>query len=142
VHCRFVNGSYIELPCNEVTGPEQAAIAAAFDKEAQKWWDSVVAEPHSFTKQTFQLGLGGWNASNVEASGAFEISRGKVLITKPANFTQIGGRICIKINVSCADGSMIYTLRYICHVCASAELMLPSERPGLQSTAMCISCPN
>jgi hypothetical protein len=98
--CRFVNGSHIELPCNEVTSSEQQSIAAAFNRRARQWWASVVAEPHSFTKQTFQLGLGGWRASNVEASGAFEIRRGKAIITKPANFTAIGGRICIKINVS------------------------------------------
>jgi hypothetical protein len=74
-------------------------VAAAFNRRAQRWWTSVVAEPHSFTKQTFQLGLGGWRASNVEASGAFEISRGKTRITKPAEFTDVGGRVCIKMNV-------------------------------------------
>jgi hypothetical protein len=97
--CRLVNGSHIELPCNEVTGPEQAAIAAAFDTEARKWWKSVLDEPHSFTKPVFQLGLGGWKASNVEASGAIELSRGDVLLSSFANF-QDTGRVCWNINVS------------------------------------------
>jgi hypothetical protein len=120
--CRFANGSHIELPCNEVTGAEQRSIADTFNKQARKWWASVVAEPHSFTKQTFQLGLGGWRASNVEASGAFEISRGKVLITKPANFTQVGGNICIKVNVSNSWGGAI-------EVCFSSTLLCMSLHP-------------
>lgn len=96
---RFANGSHIELPCNEVTGAQQRTIAAAFDKQARQWWASVVAEPHSFTKPVFQLGLGGWKASNVEASGAIEISRGDVLLSSFANFSD-AGRVCWDINVS------------------------------------------
>jgi hypothetical protein len=96
--CRLVNGSHIELPCSEVTGAAQRRIAATFDSQARSWWASVLAEPHSFTKPVFQIGLGGWKASNVEASGAIEMSRGDVWLASLAEFSSTG-RVCWKVNV-------------------------------------------
>jgi hypothetical protein len=58
-----------------------------------------VAEPHAFTKPVFQIGLGGWKASNVEASGAIEMSRGDVLLASFANFSN-SGHVCWNVNVS------------------------------------------
>jgi hypothetical protein len=82
-----------------VTGAQQRRIASAFDIQARQWWSSVVAEPHAFTKPVFQIGLGGWKASNVEASGAIEMSRGDVLLASFANFSNTG-HVCWNVNVS------------------------------------------
>lgn len=102
----MTNGSHIELPCNEVEGAAQRRIADAFNTQARKWWASVVAEPHSFTKPVFQIGLGGWKASNVEASGVVEMSRGDVLLASFANFSDTG-HVCWNINVSLHAKSII-----------------------------------
>jgi hypothetical protein len=100
VACRFAGDSNIELPCNEVTGPEQQRIAAMFDSKAQLWWSGIVAEPHSFTKLVFQLGLNGERASNIEMAGAIQLTRGNVHIKGSAvNFTDTGDRVCCQLQV-------------------------------------------
>lgn len=97
---RFTGDSRVELPCNAVTGPEQQRIAALFDSKAQLWWGSVVAEPHSFTKLVFQLGLNGEAASNVETAGAIQLTRGNVHIKGSAvNFTDTGDKACMQLQV-------------------------------------------
>jgi hypothetical protein len=83
-----------------VTGAEQQRIAAMFDKHAQLWWSSVVAEPFSFTKLVFQLGLNGERASNIETAGAIQLTRGNVHIKGSAvNFTDTGDRVCCQLQV-------------------------------------------
>uniref|UniRef100_A0A383VC43 Sulfatase N-terminal domain-containing protein n=1 Tax=Tetradesmus obliquus TaxID=3088 RepID=A0A383VC43_TETOB len=97
---KFTGDSRVELPCNAVTGPEQQRIAALFDSKAQLWWGSVVAEPHSFTKLVFQLGLNGEAASNVETAGAIQLTRGNVHIKGSAvNFTDTGDNACMQLQV-------------------------------------------
>jgi hypothetical protein len=81
--CRFVNGSHIELPCNEVQQPEQSKLAAMFDRRAQSWWASVLRELDSFAKPVYQLGLPGAAASNIEGSGLIEMTRAGVRVEGP-----------------------------------------------------------
>lgn len=98
--CCRMNGTHIEKPCNEVRDPHKSSIAARFDAEAAAWWQSVVAEPDSFTKPVYQLGLQGEEASNVEAEGAVQITRGSVTVSSRANYTRVGDNVCMKATVS------------------------------------------
>jgi hypothetical protein len=95
-----MNGTHIEKPCNQLLDPSRSAIAARFNGEAEAWWNSVVAEPDSFTKTVYQLGLKGEEASNVEAQGAVQITRGSVTLTSRALYRQVGDNVCMKAKVS------------------------------------------
>jgi hypothetical protein len=105
-----MNGTHIEKTCNEVRDPSRQSIAARFNTEAEAWWQSVVAEPHSFTKPVYQLGLEGEEASNVEAQGAVQITRGSVYVSSRANYTRVGDNVCMKANVSVGSNNPLYAL--------------------------------
>ncbi|KAF6262205.1 alkaline-phosphatase-like protein [Scenedesmus sp. NREL 46B-D3] len=111
---KFTGDSRIELACNEVAGAERQRIADIFDREARVWWASIVAEPHSFTKLVFHLGLEGEKASNVETSGAIQVTRGNVHVKGSAvNFTAPGDRVCCQVQVDTPGrydvGAMYYS---------------------------------
>jgi hypothetical protein len=80
--------------------------AARFSEAAEAWWNSVVAEPHSFTKPVYLLGLPGFaipadEPSNVEASGIVSLRRGgSMVLSSTVNFTSVGDFGCWKIRVS------------------------------------------
>jgi hypothetical protein len=80
-------------------------MADRFSAEAEDWWNSVVAEPHSFTKPVYQLGFEGLEASNVQAQGAVQISRGSVTVDSRANYTRFGDNVCMKAQVSSSAAS-------------------------------------
>ncbi|WIA22268.1 hypothetical protein OEZ85_004589 [Tetradesmus obliquus] len=113
---RLANGSHIELPCNEVTDNQgRANISALFDTAAAAWWDSVVAEPHSFTKPVYQLGLGGAamaeiDPSNVEASGIVQLQRGSMALNSVVNFTAVNDFGCWKIRPVTSGTYDIYVM--------------------------------
>jgi hypothetical protein len=98
-NCCRINGTHIEKPCNEVLDPSRQPMADRFGAEAEAWWNSVVAEPHSFTKPVYQLGFEGQEASNVQAQGAVQISRGSVTVDSRANYTRFGDNVCMKAQV-------------------------------------------
>lgn len=61
----------------------------------------MLAEPHSFNKPTFYLGLGSSLASNVLAAGAHERTPGNVtlLAMGASGFSSPGDRVCYKVQV-------------------------------------------
>ncbi|WIA15052.1 hypothetical protein OEZ85_001752 [Tetradesmus obliquus] len=100
---RLANGSYIELPCNEIPDQQgRKSIAALFNTAAKEWWDSVLAEPHSFSKPVYLLGLDGaaltdTDPSNVEASGIVQLRRGSMAVDSIVNYTLVNDFGCWKI---------------------------------------------
>jgi hypothetical protein len=104
----------VELPCNEVHGAEKAAIAAKVEAAARTWWASLLAEPHSFSKPTFQLGMPGWAVTNVLPDGAHERTPGRVelLPNGAAGFSRVGDSMCFAVNVGTAGTykvNLLYT---------------------------------
>jgi hypothetical protein len=95
-----MNGTHIEKPCNQVLNPAGSALAARFNAEAEAWWGSVVAEPDSFTKPVYLLGLSGEEASNVEAQGAVQITRVSVAMTSRALYSKVRDNVCMEAKVS------------------------------------------
>lgn len=102
-HLRRITGeSHIELPCNEVFGEEKERVAKQLAAAARSWWQSLLAEPHSFEKPTFQLGLNGWSVTNILPDGAHERTPGRVelLPNGAAGFSRVGDSMCFSLNVS------------------------------------------
>lgn len=99
---RLWGTSHIELPCNEVTGPEAAEVAGRLSTVARNYFQSLVMDAHSFQKPTFQLGLGNWAVTNILPDGAHERTLGRVqlLPNGAAGFSRVGDRACFDINVS------------------------------------------
>jgi hypothetical protein len=99
--CR-VNGSHIESRATEVAQPQASRIANTLEAAARCWWSSVVADPHSFAKPTFYLGLGGWHVTNMLAAGAHERTPGNVtlLMNGATGFRSRGDRMCFKTQVT------------------------------------------
>lgn len=99
---RFDNGSHIELPCNEVGGPEGLALAAKMSAAARTWWQELVESPHSFQKPTFVLGYDGWNATNVLPEGAHERTPGRIRLLPNGltGFSREGDYACFAMDVS------------------------------------------
>ncbi|WIA18401.1 hypothetical protein OEZ85_009862 [Tetradesmus obliquus] len=95
---RLANGSHIELPCNEVTGEALGRLNLLFNQAARQWWDSVVAEPDSFTKPVYYIGQSGSLASNVEANGAIALTRGDINMTSTVVFSGLG-YVCYAVNI-------------------------------------------
>jgi hypothetical protein len=84
-------------------------LAAQFDKAAEKWWKSIIAEPHSFEKTVYLIGLKlpqntTAEPSNAEAGGVIIWRRGTMMLSSggAVNFTAVGDYGCWKIRVSCA----------------------------------------
>lgn len=98
---RLTNGSHVELLCNEVKGLEGRRLAKQLASAAQRWFDSLVAEPHSFTKPMFYLGLETWTVSNIIAEGAHERTPGsiKLFANGASGFRDLGDRMCFKVEV-------------------------------------------
>lgn len=94
--------SHVELPCNEVLGDEKASVARKLSAAARTWWQSLLAERHSFHKPTFQLGLNGWSVTNILPDGAHERTPGRIELLQngAAGFSQIGDSMCFSVNVS------------------------------------------
>ncbi|KAF6235444.1 alkaline-phosphatase-like protein [Scenedesmus sp. NREL 46B-D3] len=85
-------------------------------------WQSL--QPHSFTKPVFQIGLGGWKASNVEASGVVEMSRGDVLLASlPTSRTR--ARVL--------EHNVLAPGRYLVGTMYRFNSREGQERPGLQA---------
>jgi hypothetical protein len=80
--------------------------AAQFNEAAEAWWNSVIAERHSFTKPVYLLGLPGFarpadEPTNVEAAGIVALRRGgSMVLNSIVNFTSIDDYGCWKIRVS------------------------------------------
>lgn len=100
-HCRLTNNSHIELPCNQVTGPEGEAVAALMSGAARQWWKSLVASPHTFRKPTFYLGFEGWNVTNLLPDGAHDRTMGnvKLLPNGASGFKEPGDKLCFALEV-------------------------------------------
>lgn len=100
---RIHGDSHIELPCNEVHGEEKEDVARMMEGAARQWWQSLLAEPHSFNKPTFQLGFNGWSVTNILPDGAHERTPGRVelLPNGAAGFSRIGDSMCFGVKVSC-----------------------------------------
>jgi hypothetical protein len=86
-------------------------VAARFNAAAEAWWNSVVAEPHSFTKLVYVLGLPGFarpanEPTNVEASGIIQLRRGgSMVLNSIVNYTSVGDFGCWKIRVSITEAT-------------------------------------
>lgn len=100
--CRVHGESHVELSCNEVYGEEKDRVAQKLASAARSWWQSLLAEPHSFEKLTFQLGLDSFTVTNILPDGATERTPGRVelLPNGAAGFSRIGDRMCFSLNVS------------------------------------------
>jgi hypothetical protein len=87
-----------------VNEPQRSEAAARFSEAAESWWNSVVAEPHSFTKPVYLLGLPGFarpenEPTNVEASGIFALRRGgSMVLNSIVNFTSVEDFVCCRIH--------------------------------------------
>jgi hypothetical protein len=85
---------------------QRSEAAARFSEAAEAWWNSVVAEPHSFVKPVYLLGLPGLatpadEPTNVEASGIVSLRRGgSMVLNSMVNFTSVDDFGCWKIRVS------------------------------------------
>jgi hypothetical protein len=107
---RLASGSYIELPCNEITAAaatrlylDRQRVITTFNQKAAAWWQTVLNEPLSFLKPVYQLGLGGVQASNVELAGAVSLDGDSlsvmgVFVSMAAG--KVGDGICCRVNVS------------------------------------------
>ncbi|KAF8058413.1 hypothetical protein HT031_005537 [Scenedesmus sp. PABB004] len=111
---RLAGGSHIELSCNEVPEPRATELRALMRGAAREWWASVVAEPHSFTKPTFYLGLSNTSVTNILASGAHERTPGSVKLFQNGaeGFRAPGDRACFSTQVM-EHGRYEVTLIYV-----------------------------
>jgi hypothetical protein len=88
-----------------VNEQQRKDAAARFSEAAEAWWNSVVAEPHSFRKPVFLLGLPGFatpedEPTNVEADGIVALRRGRSMVLNSlVNFTSVDDFGCRKIRV-------------------------------------------
>jgi hypothetical protein len=100
--CRINGESHVELPCNEVFGEEKERVASKMSAAVRTWWQSLLAEPHSFEKPTFMLGLNGWSVTNILPDGAHERTPGRIelLPNGAAGFSRVGDSMCFSLNVS------------------------------------------
>lgn len=100
--CRINGESHVELPCNEIVGEEKERVASKMSAAARTWWQSLLAEPHSFEKPTFMLGLNGWSVTNILPDGAHERTPGRIelLPNGAAGFSRVGDSMCFSLNVS------------------------------------------
>jgi hypothetical protein len=98
---RFRNESHVELPCNEVRGPQAAQLAHTLSSAARSWWQSLVEDASSFTKPTYYLGMGSWRVTNMLADGAHERTPGNItlLANGATGFRAVGDRMCFKAKV-------------------------------------------
>jgi hypothetical protein len=85
-----------------VYGEEKDRVAQELASAARSWWQSLLAEPHSFEKPTFQLGLDNFAVTNILPDGATERTPARVelLPNGAAGFSRIGDRMCFRLNVS------------------------------------------
>lgn len=105
--CR-VNGTHKEERSTEVEEPQATALRNIMRSAAEKWWQSVIMEPHSLEKPTFYLGLGDGLVTNMLVSGAHERTPAENIRLIPngaAGFKLPGDRICfrVKVRVMTAD---------------------------------------
>lgn len=101
ISCRFLNGSHLEIPTAEVQQPEAAKLATLLSAAAKSRWESVAAEPNSFAKPVFYLGLNNFTATNMLAPGAHERTGNITLLALGAKgFVNIGERMCFRVQVS------------------------------------------
>jgi hypothetical protein len=72
-----------------------------FSAAPQRWWASVVAEPHSLSKPIFYLGLGKWTVTNMPAMGARERTAGNVQLRDLGSrgFVKAGDKLCWGVQV-------------------------------------------
>lgn len=99
--CRFANDSHVENKQTQAPPALAAAVSKKLSAAARSWWQSIVAEPHSFNKPTFYVGLGGSLVSNVLAAGAHERTPGNItlLAMGATGFRSPGDRACYKVQV-------------------------------------------
>lgn len=88
-----------------MTGPEKDDIANKLSKAARTYFNSLVADGHSFSKPTFYLGLGDWSVTNILPDGAHARTPGRVelLPNGASGFSKIGDYICFALDVSCSS---------------------------------------
>ncbi|WIA16004.1 hypothetical protein OEZ85_012737 [Tetradesmus obliquus] len=124
---RFDDDSHLENEQTEVPPAIAAAISSKLSDAARSWWKSMLAEPHSFNKPTFYLGLGSSLASNVLAAGAHERTPGNVtlLAMGASGFSSPGDRVCYKVQVMTA-GTYDVTLMYTSRAAATVKLSFGS----------------
>ncbi|KAF8072531.1 hypothetical protein HT031_000191 [Scenedesmus sp. PABB004] len=114
---RLTNGSHVELPCSDAGAePGAPAIAAGLSAAARAWWAGVAAEPHSFAKPLFYMGLRGARVTNMLANAAHERTRGAVVLgpNGASGFAAAGDRMCFRTKVMTAspyEAVIFYTSR-------------------------------
>ncbi|KAI8466606.1 MAG: alkaline-phosphatase-like protein [Monoraphidium minutum] len=144
---RFKGDSHIELPCNEVTGPEGDALRAVMSVAGRQWWESVLAEPHSFQKPTFFLGFEGWSVTNVLPDGAHERTPGRIRLqyNGASGFQMPGDRMCFAAQVMAGgtyDVSLFYTSAFpatFTFAIGPIETMSNGEVPSITATLPALS---
>lgn len=104
-HCvsfRLTGGSHVEQECNEVPQSEAGDIIHFLSEAARSWWQSVVAEPHSFIKAPSYLGLPGQQVTNMLTTGVKERTPGTIMVVQNGvtGFGRAGDRICINVKVN------------------------------------------
>lgn len=92
----------MELPCNEVTGPEGERLATLMADAARQWWQSIVIEDHSFAKPTFYLGTPERVVTNVLAEGSYDRTDGNIQLLRNGakGFKRAGDKMCWKVQVT------------------------------------------
>jgi hypothetical protein len=140
IHRRFNGSSHVELPCNEVPEPLASELRANLSTAAHQWWKSIVAEPHSFSKPTFYLGLGGYNVSNVLAAGAHQRTPVAInlLLNGAAGFRTPGDALCWDIQVV-EPGAYEVTAMYTSEILADFQLAIGEYGAILNGSALSIT---
>jgi hypothetical protein len=105
---RFDDDTHLENEQTEAPPAVASAVSRQLSNAARTWWQSILAEPHSFNKPTFYLGLGNSLASNVLAAGAHERTPGNVtlLAMGATGFSSPGDRVCYKAQVGLCHADM------------------------------------
>ena len=149
-----MNGSHVELPCNEVTDPEQhAQLAAQLSGIARTWWASMTASPHAMRKPTLKVGVHTYRGlvglvSPLPANAAHERTPGRVkLLSNGAKgFQEPGDRLCHSLEV-CSYCALPFATCLACYeetcscVCACKTRPLQVSSLAVQNsiTLLCAS---
>ncbi|WIA08366.1 hypothetical protein OEZ85_007805 [Tetradesmus obliquus] len=133
----WVNGTHKEERSTEVAEPQATALRNIMRSAAEKWWQSVIMEPHSLEKPIFYLGLGEGLVTNMLVSGAHERTPAENIRLIPngaAGFKAPGDRICFQVKVM-SPGTYDVVMFYTSTATATLKLSIGTYASILAGTA-------
>ena len=142
----LAGNNHIERGCNSLAASDDASRAllnsllSKAKSAAKAWWEGLVAEPRSFQKPTFYLGLNGQTETNVIVDGAFERTPGRVTLQSSGatGFSRWGDHVRFKVKILKAGYYLIgvlYSSTQDCSLKASAgsyEDVVGMKSPALK----------